>query len=144
LSLLYALLVILPLVFIIRNFFIFRARRKDFLYKVIVLKAIHELKKTSTKTIIKKYISKKIVVENEIKMFVLRNFSIILSSLQERNQPLVGKRNNYYLTKEGLYVLRYFTKDEKEKKIEEIKEDLIDPDNLEVWTEKELEKIHKS
>lgn len=144
-SLLFDLLIILPILLIIRNSFIFRTRKKDFLYKALVLKAIHELKKPTTRTQIRRYVSNKIIVESEVKMLVLRNLSMILSNLQERAQPLIKKRDNFYLTKEGLSVLRYYeaslAKRGGSKDLKIVEDEEFDPANLEVWTEEELEKL---
>jgi hypothetical protein len=145
LSLLYDFLIFLPILLIIRNLFIFRIRKKDFLYKVLVLKAIRELKKPTTKTQIRRYISNKIVVDNEIKTLVLRNFSNILSNLLERTQPLIKKNNNFHITKEGLSVLRYYeaslAKRGGSKDLKIVEDEEFDPANLEVWTEEELKKL---
>ena len=117
------------------------------LRKVNVPKAIYELKKSNTKTNIRKYISNKLVLDEELKMVVLRNFSIILSSLQEGDQPLIKKRESYHLTKDGLSALRYYeaslTRRKSQKDLEVLKDEEIDIANLEVWTEEELESLKK-
>lgn len=81
------------------------------------------------------------VIDNQAKMLVSRNLTYILSSLQEKDQPLVRKKNNYYLTKEGLQILNYFTRKEGINNLRMDKDDKLDPAKLEVWTEEELEKL---
>lgn len=78
-------------------------------------------------------------------MVVLRNFSIILSSLQEGDRPLIKKRESYHLTKDGLSALRYYEASMARRRghndLEVFKDGETDFANLEVWTEEELENL---
>jgi hypothetical protein len=147
LSLFYIFSVILPVLLIIRNILIFHFGRKEFSLHALVLKSIYELKHPINKKQIKRYISNKLIVDHTIKRFILQNLSKILTSMLTQSKPLLKKGESYYLTKEGLSDLQYFESFLSTKKvhkdIEEMSNENLDFNNLEEWTEEELEKIKK-
>jgi len=137
LSSLFMIIILVPGVIIVRNIFYFFVKREEYRHKSVILKALSEMGSVSNKTKIKKFISNKLDISSSIKMYVLKNFSMIFSDLISEKKPLIKKSDRFFITKRGSSVLDYYNK------IFGIRKEDFKRDNkeFETWKKRDLKKL---
>jgi len=140
-------IILIPALIIVKNIYNFRYHQKKFTLYAVLLEAIRNLKSNApTKKNIRKLLSERQDLSVDVKNNLLRNFSKILSTMEQEKKPLIKYTSaTIRITKNGYKLLNHHDKFKMKSKITRKKE-LPEPENLqelEYWTEEELENLKK-
>lgn len=132
-SFLYLFAIMIPVLFLLRNLYNYVIRRKELLYRILVLKAIFSENNLTSKAQIKKYILKNYYLIPQRKKYFLINLDNIIKDLQQKPKLITKKGNKYRLTQKGQQFTNFF----KNEFNFEYRTN-VTKKHQEVWTEQEL------
>jgi len=141
LSGLYLIILPVPVLIIIKTTINYKIKNKESIHIALILDII---KKVSYNSLfqIKRVIRKELNADMDLRKDLLNNIEYYMKILQKGNFPLVEKTNKFKITKKGNNFLKW-KKEHKKMKYKMIQKKKEDRPVLEVWTEKELEKLIK-
>ncbi|HDZ19571.1 hypothetical protein LCGC14_1406780 [marine sediment metagenome] len=131
LSMLNLFLLPVSIIYMIRTVVKYIFERRGLICNLQILDEIH-MKNNSSKIKIRKYILKDEIIDQSIRDYLLKNFNEIIRGL-ESSRLILKKSSNYTVTKNGIDLLKRYGKMSFE--------ELPNLDTLQVWTEKDLEKL---
>jgi len=140
----YNLLIIVPLLIIIRNIYYFFTKRKEYLYKSIILRTIKNTSNIKNKNLIRKSVSNISNVDSKIKTIVMQNITQLISEIQKEEKPLIVKDRGYRLTMRGAKMLAYYERvlsSQIKLKFRLRNKELSN--EIPVWTERDLKKLKR-
>ena len=137
LSLLFLVILGIPIIHLIRNIVIYLLERQELKNRFIILKTIQDIKSKVSKKQVRKQISKNSYLSEKERRFILKNMNKLLDELEKGRYPFIIKTNHYHITKRGKNLIEFVERHKKSNI--NVKE--ISLDDLEVWTESELQKL---
>ena len=142
LSLLYTFFAIVPILLVGKRVYDFIIIRREFQYKIYILKVLWDNKKINSKSQIVKNISKNYYISDKKRNYLLKNLSNIMRELEICKKPLIHRSKGYRLTQRGIKLLNNSNL-KPIRKVEYL--DTINPREIELeyWTEEQLEDLKR-
>ncbi len=141
LSGLYLIILPVPVLIIIKTTINYKTKNKE---SINIASILDIIKKSNYNSLfqIKRVIRKELKNDMDLRKDLLNNIEYYMKILQKGNFPLVEKTNKFKITKKGNNYLEWI-KEHKKMKSKMFLKKKEEPPVLEVWTEKELEKLIK-
>jgi len=132
------------LIIIIRNIYYFITKRKEYLDKSIILRAIKNTSNVKNKSLIRKSVSNISNVDSKIKTIVIRNITHLISEIQKEEKPLIVKDQGYRLTDTDANMLAYYERvSSSHVRLNFSLRNKELGNEMPVWTEKDLKKLKR-